>query len=112
MATEDGSKALPSVAHVGQRVSIRSHDPEGGFRDLLGHLVSPTQVRKKNGQIVTFDPSQIALWKVVPSQALSTGIFLYDTMSRTQREIVISDGKALRMYCCARPSIEMPTSVT
>ena len=100
VATEDGSKALPSAAHVGQRVSIRSHDPEGGFRDLLGHLVSPTQVRKKNGQIVTFDPSQIALWKVVPSQAISTGIFLYDTMSRAQREIVISDGKALRMYCC------------
>ena len=100
MAAEGGFKALPSAAEIGKRVSIRSNDPEGGFRDLLGHLVSPTQVRKKNGEIVTFDPSQIVLWKVVPSKALPTGIYLYDTMSRSQKEVVISDGKALRMYCC------------
>lgn len=100
MATESGSKPLPSADHIGERVSIRSIDPEGGFRDLLGHLVSPTQVRKKNGQIISFDPNQVVLWKVVPSKALSTGIFLYDTMSRSQKEIVISDGNSLRMYCC------------
>ena len=100
MATESGSKPLPSADHIGERVSIRSIDPEGGFRDLLGHLVSPTQVRKKNGQIVSFDPTGVVLWKVVPSKALSTGIFLYDTMSRSQKEIVISDGNSLRMYCC------------
>ena len=100
MATESGSKPLPSADHIGERVSIRSIDPEGGFRDLLGHLVSPTQVRKKNGQIVSFDPSQVVMWKVVPSKALPTGIYLYDTMTRSQKEIVISDGKALRMYCC------------
>jgi len=100
MATESGSKPLPSAAEVGERVSIRSHDPEGGFRDLLGHLVTPTQVRKKNGEIVAFDPSQVVLWKVVPSKALQTGIYLYETMTRSQKEIVISDGKALRMYCC------------
>lgn len=93
-------KELPSAAEVGERVSIRSHDPGGGFRDLLGQLVSPTQVRKKDGQIITFDPSQIVLWKIVPSNQLTTGIFLYDTMSREQREITISDGKALRLYCC------------
>ena len=40
------------------------------------------------------------MWKVVPSKALPTGIYLYDTMTRSQKEIVISDGKALRMYCC------------
>ena len=93
-------KAPPSILEVGLRLSIRSHDPEGGFRDLLGHLVSVNQVRKKNGEIVTFDPSTIALWKVVPTNPLPTGIYLYDTKSRTQREIVISDGKALRLYCC------------
>jgi cysteinyl-tRNA synthetase len=93
-------KAPPSLAEVGQRVSIRSHDPEGGFRDLLGYLVTVNQVRKKDGEIVTFDPSAIALWKVVPSREIKTGVFLYDTMSRSQREITISDGKALRMYCC------------
>ena len=52
----------PTSAEIGQKVSIRSHDPEGGFRDLLGFLVSPTQVRKKDGRIVTFDPSQIATY--------------------------------------------------
>ena len=93
-------KAPPSILEVGLRLSIRSHDPEGGFRDLLGHLVSANQIRKKNGEIITFDPSAIALWKIVPANPLPTGIFLYDTKSRTQTEIVISDGKALRLYCC------------
>ena len=93
-------KTPPTHAEVGLRVSIRSYDPEGGFRDLLGHLVSVNQVRKKNGEVVTFDPSAIALWKVVPASAIGTGIHLYDTMSRNQREISISDGKALRLYCC------------
>jgi len=93
-------KPAPSAADLGSRVSIRLHDPEGGFRDLLGHLVTINQVRKKNGQIITFDPDRIALWKIVPTTVLSTNIFLYDTKSRMTRELTISDGKALRMYCC------------
>ncbi|HEY4898380.1 MAG TPA: cysteine--tRNA ligase, partial [Candidatus Nanopelagicaceae bacterium] len=93
-------KPAPSQAEIGSRVSIRLHDPEGGFQDLLGHLVAIDQVRKKNGQIITFDPGQIALWKIVPTTVRSTNIFLYDTKSRTTRELTISDGKALRMYCC------------
>jgi len=48
-------KAPPSILEVGLRLSIRSHDPEGGFRDLLGHLVGIDQIRKKNGEIITFD---------------------------------------------------------
>jgi hypothetical protein len=56
----------PSAAQIGQRVSIRLHDPEGGYRDLLGTLESVTQVRKRDGSLVTFDPARIALWKVVP----------------------------------------------
>jgi hypothetical protein len=55
----------PSAAHIGQRVSIRLHDPEGGFRDLLGTLETLTQVRKKDGSLVSFDPRLIALWKIV-----------------------------------------------
>ena len=90
----------PTAENIGQRVSIRSHDPEGGFRDLLGHLVSLNQVRKKDGQIITFEPSKIHLWKVVPDTSLQTGIFLYDTTSRQEQELVISDGRALRLYSC------------
>ena len=90
----------PTAQQIGKRVSIRSHDPEGGFRDLLGHLVSINQVRKKDGQIITFDPSKIHTWKVVPDVSVQTGIFLYDTKSRQEQELVISDGRALRLYSC------------
>ena len=101
MSEERPMEALaPTAENIGQRVSIRSHDPEGGFRDLLGHLVSLNQVRKKDGQIITFEPSKIHLWKVVPDTSLQTGIFLYDTKSRQEQELVISDGRALRLYSC------------
>jgi hypothetical protein len=52
---------------VGSKVSIRLFDPEGVFRDILGTLLSPTVVRKKDGSEVSFDPARIFLWKVVPS---------------------------------------------
>jgi hypothetical protein len=58
----------PSVAQVGQRVSIRLHDPAGGYRDILGILESENTVRKKDGKILTFDPTEIAVWKVVPNK--------------------------------------------
>ena len=59
---------LPSTAQFGLRVSIRLHDPSGGFRDLLGTLESENTVRKKDGTVITFDPAKIAVWKVVPSK--------------------------------------------
>jgi len=58
----------PSAAQVGVRVSIRLHDPSGGFRDILGILESENTVRKKNGTVVTFDPAKIAVWKIVPTK--------------------------------------------
>jgi hypothetical protein len=58
----------PSAAHIGQRVSIRLHDPAGGYRDILGILESENTVRKKDGTVVIFDPTKIALWKVVSSR--------------------------------------------
>jgi hypothetical protein len=56
-------------SEVGLRLSIRLHDPEGGFRDLLGILMSTTTVEKKDGTLVSFDPTQIALWKVVKTES-------------------------------------------
>jgi hypothetical protein len=44
------------------------HDPEGGFRDLLGILTSTTSVEKKDGTVVSFDPAKIAIWKVVTAE--------------------------------------------
>ena len=58
----------PSAAQIGLRVSIRLHDPSGGFRDILGILESENTVRKKDGTVVTFDPAKIAVWKIVPSK--------------------------------------------
>ncbi len=58
----------PSAADIGQKVSIRMHDPAGGFRDILGILESVDEVRKKDGSLVKFDPTQIALWRVVPAK--------------------------------------------
>ncbi|NBU93511.1 MAG: hypothetical protein EBS18_02985 [Actinobacteria bacterium] len=58
----------PAALHIGQRVSIRMHDSEGGYRDILGILVSIDSVRKKDGSLIKFDPTKIALWKVVPTK--------------------------------------------
>ena len=58
----------PSAAQVGVRVSIRLHDPSGGFRDILGILESENTVKKKDGTVVTFDPAKIAVWKIVPTK--------------------------------------------
>ncbi len=57
---------VPGLPEIGQRASIRLFEPEGGFRDLLGILESPTTIRKKDGSLITFDPGRIFLWKVVP----------------------------------------------
>lgn len=57
----------PGLDDLGQRMTIRMHEPEGGFRDILGTLETPESIRKKDGTVVHFDPNQIALWrKIVP----------------------------------------------
>ena len=58
----------PSAAQIGQRVSIRIVEESGGFRDILGVLVSENTVRKKDGSLVIFNPGMITAWKVVPSR--------------------------------------------
>jgi ribosomal protein S18 acetylase RimI-like enzyme len=57
---------------IGQRLTLRLHDPEGGYRDLVGILESATTIRKRSGEIVEFDPRQIAIVhpiKDVPQRA-------------------------------------------
>ncbi len=48
-------------ALIGQRLTLRLHDPEGGYRDLVGILESESTLRKKSGDVVEFDPQLIAL---------------------------------------------------
>ena len=54
---------------IGSRVSIRLHEPEGGYRDILGHLVTPYLLRKKNGELIEFSHSEIFVWKKVIEKA-------------------------------------------
>ena len=51
---------------IGKRVSIRFHEPDGTYRDLLGHLIAINRVKKKDGTEVEFSPALIAYFKVVP----------------------------------------------
>jgi hypothetical protein len=60
------TKQPPGISDLGEKVSIRLHDPEGGYRDLLGILVEVDSVQKKDGSIHKFKAEQIAMWKVVP----------------------------------------------
>lgn len=94
---------------VGKRVSIRLREEMGGYRDLLGVLITANQIERKDGSIATFDPRSIfALREVVPrnrsedegSQADGTGIRIYDTLSRQVRTIQSSDEREVRIYCC------------
>ena len=52
-------------APIGARVSIRFHDPEGGFRDLVGYLESENTLRNRHGELIEFDREKIAIYKVI-----------------------------------------------
>jgi hypothetical protein len=62
------TKQPPSKSDLGAKVSIRLHEPGGGYRDLLGELITTRSVRKKDGSIHEFNPSEIAMWKIVPQK--------------------------------------------
>ena len=55
----------PGETEIGKRLTIRLFLDEGGFRDLLGYLESPTAIRKKDGSLAEFDPAHIFVWRVV-----------------------------------------------
>lgn len=56
----------PGLDDIGQRMTIRMHHPEGGYRDILGTLESPTSIRKRDGTVVHFAPDEIAIWRKIP----------------------------------------------
>jgi hypothetical protein len=53
------------TALIGKRVSIRLHDPEGGFRDIVGHLESATSLRNRHGELIEFSHGEIFIWREV-----------------------------------------------
>lgn len=52
-------------ALIGKRVTIRLHDPEGGFRDIVGVLESTHSLRNRHGQLIEFSHSEIFIWREV-----------------------------------------------
>jgi hypothetical protein len=50
---------------IGKRVTVRLHDPEGGFRDIVGYLESPFTLRNRHGILIEFSHDDVALWKEV-----------------------------------------------
>lgn len=69
-STDPTTQSLESFleGNVGKRVSIRLHDAGGGFRDLLGLLVSTESVKRKDGSIVPFDRAQVFAFRIVESK--------------------------------------------
>ena len=53
------------AALIGKRVSIRLHDPEGGFRDILGFLETSTSLRNRHGNLIEFAHDRIFVWREV-----------------------------------------------
>ncbi|CAB4779184.1 unannotated protein [freshwater metagenome] len=53
------------AALIGKRVTIRLHDPEGGFRDIVGFLESPFTLRNRHNELINFSDEKIAIWKEV-----------------------------------------------
>lgn len=60
-------------APIGARVSIRFHDPEGGFRDLVGYLESENSLRNRHGELIEFDVEKIAVYKVIEEKIHAAG---------------------------------------
>jgi len=63
----------PSAADVGKRVSVRVVDADGSTRDLVGTLVSPTRVKRRDESEVEFDPAAISHWRIVARKSQKAG---------------------------------------
>lgn len=55
----------PGADDIGKRMTIRLHDPAGGFRDIVGILESETTIRKRDGSLAQFAPEKIAIWREI-----------------------------------------------
>ena len=88
---------------LGKRATIRLREGDGGFRDIVGVLQSETELLNRRGELITFNPDDIAVMRVIPvfnRRDISHGrLSIYDTMSRSVKEITHTDG-LVTMYCC------------
>lgn len=64
------SETSATPGPIGARVSIRVQLSGGsGYQDLLGYLEADNLVRRKDGSITRFDPTQVVAWRQVPVSA-------------------------------------------
>ena len=66
------TQPLP-LERIGQRFSIRLHDPAGGYRDVVGHLKTATSLINRKGQEISFDPDQIFVWREIVERPTLAG---------------------------------------
>jgi len=51
--------------HIGKRLTIRLHDVDGGYRDIVGILESPSTLRHKDGREISFSQNEIAIFREI-----------------------------------------------
>ena len=64
--TEAAQKTVPSLlGAIGKRVTIRLHEPSGGYRDIVGILQSERQLITSKSKTINFSPDEIAIWREI-----------------------------------------------
>ena len=61
------------LGRIGQRLSIRLRDPEGGYRDVVGHLKTATSLINRKGQEISFNPEEIFVWREIVERPTLAG---------------------------------------
>ena len=57
---------MPSLlGAIGKRVTIRLHEPTGGYRDIVGILKSERELITSKSKTITFSPDEIAIWREI-----------------------------------------------
>jgi cysteinyl-tRNA synthetase len=91
------------VQALGKRVTLRLHEGDGTFRDIVGVLQSETSLIDRRGKTIHFNPDEVAVFRIIPvfnRRDVSHGqLSIYDTMTRKLQAIQGHDG-VVTMYCC------------
>ena len=64
--TEAAQKSVPSLlGALGKRVTIRLHEPSGGYRDIVGILQSERHLINSKSETIHFSADEIAIWREI-----------------------------------------------
>ncbi len=53
------------ISAIGKRVTIRLHEPSGGYRDIVGILQSDNHLINSKSEKIFFSPDEIAIWREI-----------------------------------------------